>query len=292
MPPPVKRSKIDVQADAWSLVITSKKSLVHIPWGDLWRYRDLLYMFVKRDIITTYKQTIFGPVWFFVQPILTVLVYMVVFSGIADLSTDGLPPVLFYLAGVIIWSYFQECFHATAKTFTENANLFGKVYFPRVLVPLSKIVSGLIRFAIQFILFLIVYGFYAWRGLSVHPTLFLVGLPMMILTMAMLGLGLGMIFSALTTKYRDLVFVMQFGVQLAMYATPVIYPLSSVPPDLRIWIELNPMTAVLEGFRYAFLGIGDVSVYTMFVSLSVSGLFLLTGLLIFNYVEKNFMDTI
>jgi lipopolysaccharide transport system permease protein len=278
--------------DQWDLVITPKRVAIAFHWRDLLRYRDLLYMFVKRDTVTLYKQTVLGPVWFFIQPILTVVVYLVVFNRIAKLSTDGLPPMLFYLSGVIIWNYFQESFNTTSKTFVENANLFGKVYFPRLILPLAKIVSGFIRFAIQFALFLIIYAFYFLKGYDLHPTYFLFFLPLMILIMALLGLGLGIIFTSLTTKYRDLVFLIQFGIQLVMYASPVIYPLSSVPEKLKFWININPMTPVLEGFRLAFLGSGTVSITSIFTSFLFSFVLFLIGVVVFNNVEKDFMDTV
>jgi lipopolysaccharide transport system permease protein len=278
--------------DEWDLVLSPKKSLFRIQWNDLWRYRDLLYMFVKRDVVTLYKQTVLGPLWIFIQPILTVIVYLVVFGRIARLSTDGLPPMLFYLSGVIVWNFFQESFNTTSKTFTENANLFGKVYFPRLILPLAKIVSGLIRFVIQFGLFLILYAYYIVKGYDLHPTYFLFFLPLMIVNMGLLGLGLGIIFTSLTTKYRDLVFLIQFGIQLVMYATPVIYPLSSVPAKLKFWIDINPMTPVLEGFRLAFLGSGTVSVFSLLMSFAFSIILVLTGIIVFNNVEKDFMDTV
>jgi lipopolysaccharide transport system permease protein len=279
-------------SEHWDMVISPKKSLLSIPWSDLWRYRDLLYMFVKRDVVTLYKQTILGPIWFFIQPVLTVVVYLIVFGKIAKLSTDGLPPILFYLSGVIMWNYFQDCFNTTSKTFIENANLFGKVYFPRLILPLSKVVSGLIRFLIQFALFLVVYSFYAVKEINLNPTTYLFLLPIMVVIMAMLGLGLGIIFTSFTTKYRDLIFLIQFGVQLMMYATPVIYPLSSVPKKLKFWININPITSVLEGFRYAFLGVGEVNIQSLSISFIISFLILLAGTIVFKYVEKDFMDTV
>src|SRR5690349_12901825 len=233
----------------WDLVISGKKTLFSLQLHDIWRYRDLLYMLVKRDFVVFYKQTILGPVWFFIQPILTSLVYIVVFSRIAGISTDGMPPVLFYLSGTIIWNYFADCFNNTSTTFVTNANLFGKVYFPRMVVPLSKIISGLLKFGIQLLLFLGIYVFFLLKGYDLNVNNALFYLPVMILMMGLLGLGLGIFFTSLTTKYRDLTFLIQFGVQLLMYGTPVIYPLSAVPDKYRLWIELNPMTPVMEGFR-------------------------------------------
>lgn len=276
----------------WDLVLTPRVSLFSFPWRQVWRYRDLLYMFVKRDIITLYKQTILGPLWFFIQPILTVAMYVVVFTRIARLSTDGLPPILFYLSGVIVWNYFQESFNTTSKTFIDNASLFGKVYFPRIIVPLSKVVSGLIRFLIQFALFLTVEFYYILTGYPTHANASLLFFPIMIMIMALQGLGLGMLFGSLTTKYRDLVFLIQFGVQLLMYATPVIYPLSSVPEDYSFWFHLNPMTVVFEGFRFAFLSTGSFAVSHLLLSLLSSLVIFIVGLLVFQKVERNFMDTV
>ena len=280
------------QKEGWDLIITGKKSLVSLQLSDIWRYRDLMYMLVKREIVVLYKQTILGPLWFFIQPAMTAVVYIIVFSRIAKISTDGLPPILFYLSGSIIWNYFQECFSSTSQTFVQNANLFGKVYFPRIIVPLSKVISGLLKFLIQFSLFLAIYFFFLAKGYSLQPNLNLFLVPVMILIMALLGLGMGIFFTSVTTKYRDLVFLIQFGVQLLMYATPVIYPLSSVPEKYKFWIRLNPMTPVLEGFRYSFLGVGSFSSVDIIISLGISVLVFVVGLMVFNYVEKDFMDTV
>lgn len=280
------------EIEDWDLVITPRPAVFSVPWADIWRYKDLLYMFIKRDIVTLYKQTILGPLWFFIQPILTVAIYMVVFNRIAKLSTDGLPPLLFYLSGIIIWNYFQESFNTTAKTFIENATLFGKVYFPRIILPLAKVAAGFLRFGIQFLLFLAVYIYYVAIGYPLSPNSYILLLPVMIVIMGLMGLGLGILFTSLTTKYRDLVFVIQFGVQLLMYATPVIYPLSSVPDEFHFWFYLNPMTAVLEGFRFVFMGSGDFSISGLALSFASTMAIFFVGLLIFNNVEKTFMDTV
>lgn len=285
-------NKINSEEPAWDLVITGKKNLFSLQLNDIWRYRDLLLMLVKRDFVVFYKQTILGPLWFFIQPILTALVYIVVFSRIAGISTDGMPPVLFYLSGTIIWNYFAECFNSTSTTFVTNANLFGKVYFPRMVVPLSKVISGLLKFFIQFTLFIGLYIFFLADGYDLHLTSAIFYLPLMILMMGLLGLGLGIFFTSLTTKYRDLTFLIQFGVQLLMYATPVIYPLSAVPEKYRLWIELNPMTPVMEGFRSAFLGTGHFQVMDLLIGFTVSVVIFLFGLAVFNYTEKDFMDTV
>ena len=284
--------EVESNEPEWDLVITGKKSLFTLQLNDIWRYRDLLLMLVKRDFVVFYKQTILGPLWFFIQPIFTALVYIIVFSRIAGISTDGTPPVLFYLSGTIIWNYFADCFNSTSTTFVQNANLFGKVYFPRMVVPLSKVISGLLKFFIQFLLFVGIYIFFLVSGYELHPTATLWYVPIMILMMGLLGLGLGIFFTSLTTKYRDLVFLIQFGVQLLMYGTPVIYPLSSVPEKYRIFIELNPMTPVMEGFRSAFLGTGAFYPTQLALGFGATALSFLMGLAVFNYTEKDFMDTV
>ena len=276
----------------WDLVIKPSSGYLNLHLGDVWRYRDLLMMFVKRDIVTVYKQTILGPVWFVIQPILTTLIYIIVFGNIAGISTNGIPKILFYLSGIIIWNYFAESFNATSNTFRENEALFGKVYFPRLLAPLSKVISGLIKFGIQFCLFIAIGIYYAFTGYTFHFTSALLLLPVLIIIMAMLGLAAGIIFTSLTAKYRDLSFLIAFGVQLLMYATPVIYPLSSVPEKYKVFIQVNPITPVVEGFRYILLGSGTLSVTAIGYSAAVTIILFLTGLLIFNRTEKTFMDTV
>jgi lipopolysaccharide transport system permease protein len=280
------------KTEKWDLVISAKKSFFSLQLNDIWRYRDLLYMLVKRDFVVFYKQTILGPLWFFIQPVLTALVYIIVFSRIAGISTAGMPPVLFYLSGTIIWNYFADCFNNTSVTFVQNANLFGKVFFPRILVPISKVVSGMIKFFIQFLLFLCIYIYYLGIGHDIAPTYVLMYLPVMVITMGLLGLGLGIFFTSLTTKYRDLTFLIHFGVQLLMYATPVIYPLSSVPEKYKIWIILNPMTPIVEGFRFAFLGTGSFEPANLWMSCGITVIIFFIGLSAFNYTEKDFMDTV
>ncbi len=281
-----------MKKEDWDLIIKPRRSILEVDLKAIWEYRDLLTMFVKRDIVVVYKQTILGPIWFFLQPFMTTLIYIVVFGHIAKISTDGIPMILFYLSGVIIWNYFSECFNITAKTFTENANLFGKVYFPRLIMPLSKVISGLIKFGIQFVLFLFIYLYYFLNTQQIQPTTNLLLVPFLILLMAMLGLGFGIIFTSLTTKYRDLNFLISFGVQLLMYATPIIYPVSSIPEKYKIYILANPMTHIIETFKNAFLGTG----YITFSGILYASLFtfsvLLLGILIFNKTEQNFIDTV
>jgi len=251
-------------------------------------------MFVKRDIITVYKQTILGPIWFVVQPILTTLIYMVVFGRIAQISTDGTPQILFYLAGITIWNYFSESFNKTAQTFKENANIFGKVYFPRLIMPFAKVTSGLIKFGIQFAFFMAVYCYYLFtQEGAVQPNWGIALLPVYILLMAMFGLGTGIIFTSWTTKYRDLTFLLTFGVQLLMYASPVIYPVSSIPEGtMRDVLMLNPFTPILEGFKYAFLGAGHFSWASLGYSALVATVILFLGIIIFHKTERNFIDTV
>lgn len=280
------------QKESWDLIIQPKTSLLQINWRELIAYRDLLYMFVKRDVVTVYKQTILGPIWYVLQPILTTMIYMLVFGRIAGLSTDGLPQVLFYLSGITIWNYFAESFNTTSKTFSENANIFGKVYFPRLIMPLSKVTSALIKFGIQLALFLAVLIYFLVSGSDIHPNLNLLLIPVYVALMAGLGLGFGLIFTSLTVKYRDLNFLIQFGVQLLMYASPVIYPVSTIPEAYRSFILFNPITPILEGFKYAFLGTGQFDVLWLLYSIGFTAVILFLGVIIFNKTEKNFIDTV
>ena len=279
----------------YDLIIRPKRHAFDIDLKEIWNYRDLLSMFVKRDVITVYKQTVLGPVWFFLQPIMTTAVYIVIFGNIAKISTDGVPMILFYLAGVVMWNYFSEAFNTTSKTFTENANIFGKVYFPRLVIPLSKVVSGLIKFGIQMTFFLVVYAYFLISGnQTVQPNFTLLLLPVYILIMAGLGLGSGIIFTSMTTKYRDLTFLLTFGVQLLMYATPVIYPLSAIAEGsrMRMLILSNPLTPLVEGFKYAFLGQGYFSWLALLYSVLFTVILLMTGVVIFHRTERNFIDTV
>ena len=244
----------------WTTVIKPHNKLWQIDFKELWQYRDLLSMYVKRDIITQYKQTILGPLWFIIQPLLTTIMYMIVFGGIAGISTDGLPQALFYLAGIAVWQYFADCLTKTSSTFITNQNIFGKVYFPRLIAPLSVCISGLVKFGIQVLLFLGVYVYYLIIGVRIAPTIELLLLPVLVLIIAALALGFGIIVSSLTTKYRDLTILFTFVVQLWMYGTPVIYPLSYINNEtLKLCMKLNPVTGVVETFKYAFLGVGEFS---------------------------------
>ena len=276
----------------WDLVIRPKIGWFDLHLADLWRYRDLVALFVRRDFVAQYKQTILGPLWFIIQPVLTTLTFTLVFGSVAKLPTDGLPKILFYLSGVTAWNYFAECLTLTSNTFVANANIFGKVYFPRLAVPVSAVISSLIKFAIQLGLFLGFLLFFILKGSVVRPTPAVLLLPVLLLLMAALGLGTGIIVSALTTRYRDLRFLVQFGVQLLMYGTPVIIPLSKLP-EKYLWVMMsNPMTHVIEAFRYAFLGSGKLSWAHLGFTAAAAATILLVGVLLFNHVERTFMDTV
>lgn len=276
------------------LTIRPKRNAFDINFKEIWQYRDLLYMFVKRDVIIVYKQTVLGPIWFIAQPILTTIVYIVVFGNIAKISTDGTPMPLFYLSGIIIWNYFAESFDQTSDTFTQNAAIFGKVYFPRLIMPLSKVTSGLIKFFIQLAFFLVVYAYYLIQAPGiVQPNWTLALIPLYIVIMAMMGMGMGIIFTSMTTKYRDLKFLVSFGVQLLMYATPVIYPISTIPAGkLKAIIMLNPLSPIVEGFKYSFLSAGHFSWSALGYSLAFSLVTIFIGIIVFHKTERNFIDTI
>lgn len=282
-------------AKDWDIIISNKSNLLNIDLGEVWRYRDLLAMYVKRDIVTFYKQTILGPLWFVIQPVFTTIMFMFVFGGIAGISTDGIPQAVFYLAGLVCWNYFQDCLSKCSDTFNANQAIFGKVYFPRLVVPLSIVISNLIKMAIQFTLFIIVYIYYFAIGIDFHPNIGLIHLPLLVVMLGCLGLGFGMIISSMTTKYRDLRFLITFGVQLWMYATPIIYPLSVMKETYPkyIWVLVaNPLTAILETFKYAFTGVGEFNWIYLGYSILCTIIILLLGIVIFNRVQRNFMDVI
>ena len=277
----------------WSMIIEPQRSWFDLKLGDLWQYRDLVMLFVRRDFVSVYKQTILGPLWYLIQPLLTTLTFTVIFGNIAGLPTDDLPGFLFYMSGTVVWAYFAECLNKTSNTFVQNANLFGKVYFPRMAVPVSILISNLITFSIQFILFILFILFFALRGTPIYPNWAWIALsPVLVLVMAGLGLGFGVIISSLTTKYRDLRFLVTFGVQLLMYATPVIYPVSSIPERFQWAILANPMTPVVEAFRYAFLGAGTVDLGHLLYSFGFMLAVVFLGGVVFNRVEQTFMDTV
>lgn len=279
----------------WDLIIQNKSSLFRLDLHEVWRYRDLLRMYVKRDIITFYKQTILGPMWFFIQPIMTTIMFMFVFGGIAGISTDGVPQAVFYLAGLVCWNYFADCLTKCSDTFNANQQIFGKVYFPRLIVPFSIVISNMVKMGIQLVLFLVVYAYYfiVLGTFEINWTIVL--FPVLLLMLASLGLGFGLVISSLTTKYRDLRFLVTFGVQLWMYATPVIYPLSVMKqnyPD-KIWVIVaNPLTAIIETFKFGFTGVGVFEWNYLLYSFVMSIAVLLLGIIVFNRVQKNFMDVI
>lgn len=276
----------------WTEEIKSQDSLFSINFKELWHYRDLLLMLLKRDFITFYKQTILGPIWFFVQPILTSLIYVVLFGQVAKLSTDGLPQLAFYLSGITIWNYFSDSLSKTSSVFQTNASIFGKVYFPRLIMPLSIVFSGLLKFAIQFGLFIAIVLYYTFVQESIQPNIWVLATPFLILLMAAFALGLGMIFSAMTTKYKDLTFLLTFGIQLYMYATPVVYPVSAMPEKYKWLVEINPLTGIFECFRYGYLGAGNFQPMSLVFSTVFIAILLIMGTVIFNKVEKSFMDTV
>ena len=280
------------QPETWDLIIEPKRGLLDLHLKDLYRYRDLVLLFVRRDFVAVYKQTILGPLWYLIQPLLTTITFTVIFGNIAQLPTDGLPQFLFYMSGTVIWTYFADCLTKTSNTFVNNAQLFGKVYFPRLAVPVSILLSNLITFAIQFTFFLAFMGFFALTGANLRPNWWILISPVLIFMMAGLGLGFGIIISSLTTKYRDLRFLVQFGVQLLMYATPVIYPVSSIPTRFQPLIQANPMTPIVEAFRYAFLGAGSFNPMNLLYSFGFMVVVVIIGTVIFNRVEATFMDTV
>jgi lipopolysaccharide transport system permease protein len=278
----------------WTTEIRPKDKLLSVDFKEIWQYRDLMMLFVKRNIITQYKQTILGPLWYVIQPMMTTVMYMVVFGGIAKISTDGLPQPLFYLAGISFWQYFADCLTKTSNTFVNNAGIFGKVYFPRLVTPLSDVISNLVRFGIQFALFLIVYIYYfIFTDANIQPNLYALLFPILVIMLAGLALGFGILFSSMTTKYRDLQLLLSFFVSLWMYATPVIYPLSTITNDtLRMVMQLNPLTGIVEFFKYGMLGVGNHEWWMLGYSFGFMVVLLAIGIVVFNKVQKTFMDTV
>jgi lipopolysaccharide transport system permease protein len=280
------------QDSSWDMVIEPPKGWISLHLRELWRYRDLVGLFVRRDFVASYKQTILGPLWHLIQPLLTTLMFTVVFGRIAGLPTDNVPQFIFYMAGTTVWGYFAQCLTRTSGTFIANAGIFGKVYFPRMAVPVSVVLSQLIAFAIQFAFFLAVYGLFWVRGAPIRPNWAVALLPALLAMMAGLGLGFGIIISSMTTKYRDLQVLVAFGVQLWMYATPVIYPLSTMSTNYRWLIAANPMSAIVETFRYSFFGTGTFSWAYLGYSAGFTLVLLIAGIALFNRVERTFMDTV
>lgn len=276
----------------WTIEIKPKRRWLDVDLKGIWRYRDLFYMYVKRDIVTVYKQTILGPLWFLIQPILTTIMYMVVFGGLAGISTDGMPQPLFYMAGITLWNYFASAFTVSSNVFTVNASVFGKVYFPRLIVPLSGVTSNLIKLLIQLLLFAILYIFFYFKGaeISINWTILLI--PFLIMLVAFISMSLGLIVSSLTTKYRDLQQLITFGMQLFMYATPVIYPISAAPEKYKLFLELNPLTPIFEAFRYSCMGCGKFDFGGLLYSTLFMVVSMFISIIVFSKVERTFMDTI
>lgn len=276
----------------WTEEIQSENSLFSVNVKEVWHYRDLLLLLVKRDFITFYKQTILGPIWFFIQPLLTMLVYIILFGQIAKINISGLPQMAFYLSGITIWNYFSESLTKTSTVFKDNSTIFGKIYFPRLIMPLSIVLSALMKFAVQFSLFILVVLYFSIVQKTIHPNIWIVATPFLILLMAIFALGIGMIFSALTTKYKDLSFLLTFGIQLFMYATPVVYPISAIPESLKWLANSNPLSCIFECFRYGYLGYGTFEVSDLVRSSTIIILLFMIGVITFNKVEKSFMDTV
>ena len=275
----------------WDLIIGPKRSMLYFDFEGLWRYRDLIALFVRRDFVSQFKQTILGPLWFFIQPIFTTIIFTVVFGKVAKIPTDGIPQPLFYMAGILIWNYFADCLTKSSETFRSNQHLFGKVYFPRIIVPVSIVVSNLLRFGVQLLLFIGLYIYYIIRA-DILISWWVLLFPVLVLLVAMQGLALGLIVSSMTTKYRDLKFLVQFGVQLAMYASPVVYPVSMISTDNRWLILLNPMSSFIEFFRFSVFGEGHVTGFGIVYSVAFTLVFLAIGMMVFNKVEKSFIDTV
>jgi len=290
--PPNSDRRTSASVGDWSLILRPQSGWLDLHLSDLWRYRDLTILFVWRDFVAQYKQTILGPLWHLIQPLFTTLLFTLIFGRVAKLPTDGLPPMLFYMAGITCWNYYAECLNRSAGTFINNASIFGKVYFPRLCVPVSVVISNIIKFSIQFALFLLFLAYFYANGFAIHPNAGVLLTPLLVLIMAALGLGTGIIVSALTIRYRDLQVLITFGVQLLMYATPVIYPLSMISEKYRWLVLANPMTALIETFRYAFLGSGTFDPVNLIYSAAITTVMLFIAVILFNHVERTFMDTV
>lgn len=277
----------------WDLIIKPKNKWHQVDLAAIWHYRDLLMLLVRRDFVSVYKQTILGPLWFFIQPVITSLTFTFIFSGIANISTDGNPAILFYLAGITIWTYFSDCLNKTSNTFVANAGVFGKVYFPRLIVPLSVLVSNLIKFGIQFLIFMSVWIYFLSTKDALHPQWHLMWTtPLLVIMMAGLGLGFGVLISSLTTKYRDLTFLIGFGVQLLMYGSSVVLPISTMTSKIKFLMLLNPLTSIIEAFKFIFLGSGFFDLAWLCYSAMTMIVLISVGVIVFNKVEKSFMDTV
>lgn len=276
----------------WTTIIKPKTGWFDINLKELIQYKDLIVMFVKRDFKTMYKQTILGPLWIIINPLLTTLMFTVVFGNIANISTDGMPQIVFYMLGTTVWTYFSSCLTKTSSTFTGNAAIFGKVYFPRLVTPISTVISGLINFGVQFLMFLGFMAYFMIKGSPIEPNLWILITPLLLVELAALALGFGIIISSMTTKYRDLAVLVTFGVQLWMYATPVVYPASQIGGKLKTLMMLNPVSPIVESFRYAFLGSGSIPWNYLGISVVTTLVVLFAGVVLFSRVEKTFMDTV
>ena len=279
------------QEQQWTETIEANHSLFDLKLKEVWRYKDLVYMFVKRDFISSFKQTILGPTWFFINPVLTTLTYLIVFGKIANLPTDGVPQFLFYLSGVTLWNFFSATLTGISYTFSGNAGIFGKVYFPRLVTPISTALSNFMRLGVQFLLFLFGWGYYYYQG-QVEPNIWVLMTPVLFMMLSLFALGLGMIFSALTTKYRDMQMLLGFGVSLFMYLTPVIYPISSLKGKYRLLADYNPLSPIFECFKYGWTGSGSFTMMQLAISAAIIAIILAIGVVVFNTVEKTFMDTV
>lgn len=281
------------QNKQWDLTITPKDRLLAVDWKEIWRYRDMFLLFVARNFRTAYKQTILGPLWFIITPVLSVIVYVTVFGGIANIPTDGVPPMLFYLLGISVWGYFASCVSATSNSFVSNADIFGKVYFPRIIMPLVAVTTNLLSFAIQLAIFAVLYIYYVATGTELVIHWQIVLFPLFVAMLAFMAVGFGMIFSSMTTKYRDLQIMLAKIISLWVYITPVIYPLSMVSNvKLHLAMSLNPVTPVMEAIKYSLLGQGQFSWLWLGYSALFTLILLIIGLMLFNKVQKSFMDTV
>ena len=281
-----------MQDEIWTTIIKPKTGWFDINLKELVQYKDLIVMFVKRDFKTMYKQTILGPLWIIINPLMTTLMYTIVFGNIANIPTDGMPQIVFYMLGTTVWTYFSSCLTKTSSTFTGNAAIFGKVYFPRLVTPISTVISGLINFGVQFLMFLGFMAYFMIKGSPIEPNLWILITPLLLVQLAALALGFGIIISSMTTKYRDLAVLVTFGVQLWMYATPVVYPASQIGGKLKTLMMLNPVSPIVESFRYAFLGSGSIPWNYLGISVVTTLVVLFAGVVLFSRVEKTFMDTV
>ena len=279
-------------SEHWTQIIEPHGRTFDLKLGELWSYRDLVYLLVHRDFVAQYKQTILGPAWHLIQPLLVTIMFTLVFGKIAKISTEGIPPFVFYMAGTVIWTYFASILTITSNTFVGHAAIFGKVYFPRLVVPIATLFSSLIAFVIQFLFFLCFLAWFTYRGAEIHPNVLILATPLLLFMMAAFGLGIGIIISSLTTRYRDLTVLVGFGVQLLMYASPIIYPMSILPDKWKFWASLNPIAPIVELFRYAYLGTGSVGVLQLSLSFVMIITILFVGIAMFNRVERTFMDTV